>query len=83
MVTVSDEAIRLHKAGSVHNLPPTVDTLILIDLEAEGMGRMDFEREARVLADALWTALPAATIDALIAELFRRRANLLLRTAHP
>lgn len=50
----------------------------LPDVSSQHPGTHDeFAAEATKLADALWASLPGGTIDALIAEMMRRRATLM------
>lgn len=63
------------------NPPPP--TTIVIDQPIPSSERIDllehsrlWETDASAIAEAFWRALPGATLDALIAELFRHRMSL-------
>lgn len=67
---------------TVTNRPP-LPTTIVIDLPIPSSDRLDlrehtrlWETDASAIAAAFWRALPGATLDALIAELFRHRMSL-------
>jgi len=74
--------VTVHKAEPAHQGQAIPSAVITIDA-AQPADRSPREaaelhqRDARALATVLWTALPGATVDALLAEMLSRRASLL------
>lgn len=72
--------VSLLRAGSVGNSQPPVLTIEVREQIGE-VGSLDEARQlhskqATTLADAMLASLPGGTVDALLAELMRRRASL-------
>ncbi len=75
-----DADVRLLRAGSVAgNHAPT----LRIEVVEEVSDAMDlnearalYAEQANALADALFNSLPGGTVDALLAEMLRRKASL-------
>jgi hypothetical protein len=71
--------ITVHKAEPVldEDVPDAaihIDKPIPADATAQETREMSSD-DARAMAEVLWVHLPGATLDALIAELLRRRAS--------
>jgi len=75
-----DRSISILRAGSVGtNKPPTLTIEIHDQIGEVGSlseARLLHAEQAMILADALLASLPGGTVDALLAELMRRRASL-------
>lgn len=72
--------VSLLRAGSVGSNQPPVLTIEVREQIGE-VGTLDearqlHARQAETLADAMLASLPGGTVDALLAELMRRRASL-------
>jgi hypothetical protein len=75
-----DANVRLLRAGSVAgNDAPTlrIDVVEVISDDMDlNEARAIYANEANTLADALFSSLPGGTVDALLAEMLRRKASL-------
>lgn len=75
-----ESLVRLLRAGGVgSNNPPTLTIEVHEQIGEVGSlieARQLHARQAEMLANALLASLPGGTVDALLAELMRRRASL-------
>lgn len=68
------KTVRAYRAQAARPDKPVEQVTIEIDDEIPASG-VAFEEQARTLASVLWETLPGGTIDALIAEMLKRRAS--------
>lgn len=77
-----DTEVLVHRAGAIHNLHvPTVAVILdkewpepEPDVTLETLGEL-FDREARLIAEALIGSLPGGTLDRLVGRLLEYKAS--------
>lgn len=71
------ETITIHKASPIWRGAPIEPATIIIDLSIDDSGDSQIQSriDGSILAETLWSHLPGATVDELIANLLLRRAS--------